>query len=81
MEKACQLLKIPSIKVRDVSEMCGYSDPFYFSKVFKENFGMSPIQIFNRNTYRKVIQTIHIPSHNVKNRRLLLEACGFLIFI
>lgn len=42
MEKACQLLKSPSIKVRDVSEMCGYSDPFYFSKVFKENFGMSP---------------------------------------
>ncbi len=37
------LLQETYISVVDVSEKCGFNDSFYFSKVFKQNFGISPL--------------------------------------
>jgi YesN/AraC family two-component response regulator len=31
-----------SLKIQDISEIVGYEDPKYFSKVFKKYFGISP---------------------------------------
>lgn len=36
------LLSHPSYTVAQVSEMCGYSNPFYFTNLFHEYSGMSP---------------------------------------
>ena len=33
-------------KIKDVAAMCGYSDPFYFSRVFKKKTGSSPEVMF-----------------------------------
>ena len=41
------LLQDTFISVVDVSEKCGFNDSFYFSKLFKKYFGISP------NYYRK----------------------------
>ena len=30
------------VSVKNVALLCGFSDPFYFSKVFKETMGVSP---------------------------------------
>lgn len=42
IEKACELLENPSISISEVTEMVGYSDQSYFSKVFKKQTGITP---------------------------------------
>ena len=36
-------------KVKQVSEMYGFCDPYYFSRVFKKQYGLSPRDIKNKN--------------------------------
>jgi two-component system, response regulator YesN len=42
MEEAKTLMETTSLRVQDISEIVGYEDPKYFSKVFKKYFGKSP---------------------------------------
>ncbi len=42
MEKANGLLNNLQLKIIDVSEQVGYSDPYYFSHCFKKYYGQSP---------------------------------------
>jgi two-component system response regulator YesN len=48
IDKAKQLLKEIQYNISQVSEMIGYSDPKYFSKLFKKIVGINPIN------YRKI---------------------------
>ncbi len=47
--KACEFLDYTSAKIKDISLWLGYSDPYYFTRDFKNKMGLSP-----RN-YRKRI--------------------------
>jgi two-component system, response regulator YesN len=42
LEKAKQLLRGTDYKTYEIAEMAGYSDPHYFSAVFKKQVGVSP---------------------------------------
>lgn len=42
LERAVSLIENGAKNVGEISLLCGYTDPFYFSKVFKSNFGISP---------------------------------------
>jgi transcriptional regulator GlxA family with amidase domain len=42
MKKACQMLKQTQKGVNDIAYACGFSDPKYFSKVFRASIGLSP---------------------------------------
>ncbi len=42
MEYAMAMISEGDYSVTQISEACGYSDPLYFSKVFKRKFGTSP---------------------------------------
>lgn len=42
MKRAHQLLSQNKLRITDVSEMVGYTNPKYFSKCFKEKYGYSP---------------------------------------
>ena len=42
IEDAKELLLNPELSVREISEMLGFSDQHYFSRVFKASTGMSP---------------------------------------
>jgi AraC-like DNA-binding protein len=42
MQRACELLRITSIKIENIAQALGYTDAFYFSRVFKRITGMSP---------------------------------------
>lgn len=42
MNIAKQLLSVPGATIQTVSSAVGYSDPFHFSKSFKQTFGYSP---------------------------------------
>jgi len=42
LNKAKQLMDSQKLRVSEVAYECGFSSPFYFSKCFKDQFGMSP---------------------------------------
>ena len=42
MDKACELMKNPSLSISDVARSVGYNDPLGFSKMFKKVKGCSP---------------------------------------
>ncbi len=49
MEKAKELLLCTSMKIREITEACGYRDQHYFSYCFKKETGFSPISCRRSN--------------------------------
>lgn len=45
LSHAMELLRAGEHNVTEVSELCGFSTPAYFSKVFKEHFGKTPTEV------------------------------------
>lgn len=45
---ACDLLKSELYTVSQISEICGYSDIYFFSRQFKEYMGLSPTDFVNK---------------------------------
>ena len=44
-QKSCQLLlRNPELTINNVAELTGYEDQGYFSRIFKKNTGLSPLQ-------------------------------------
>ena len=48
IDNACRLLKDTDLKIKEIAEYSGYSDPLYFTQVFKKQTGITP------NSYRKL---------------------------
>lgn len=44
VEEAKQLLKDPEKSIKEIGSSCGYSDPNYFSRIFKKATGMTPTE-------------------------------------
>ncbi|WP_105614456.1 AraC family transcriptional regulator [Vallitalea okinawensis] len=42
MQKACELLDITDLSIKEISLSLGYKDYYYFSRCFKKKIGMSP---------------------------------------
>lgn len=42
-EARTMLTDYPNMRVKDIAEMLGFSDQYYFSKVFKQQYGVSPL--------------------------------------
>lgn len=42
IQYAMQLLRVTNVPIKSLSQMVGYDDPLYFSRVFRRNVGMSP---------------------------------------
>lgn len=42
IQKACQLLHFSDLHIHEVSSQIGIDDPFYFSRLFKQQMGLSP---------------------------------------
>jgi AraC-like DNA-binding protein len=42
MQKAEELLKHPTNSIASVASDCGYNDPGYFARVFKQEYGITP---------------------------------------
>jgi len=57
MHYACQLLTQSVIRIKTISEMIGYADPYYFSRIFSKVMGKSP------SHYRKQIGTKQEEQH------------------
>ncbi|CAM3554387.1 MULTISPECIES: response regulator transcription factor [Paenibacillus] len=50
MEKACELLKQPGMKIYEVADQVGYRYLPYFSRQFKEKFGITPLEYRKRES-------------------------------
>jgi AraC-like DNA-binding protein len=42
LKRACELLKLTTFRVKEVADLVGYEDPFYFSRAFKAAHGVAP---------------------------------------
>ena len=42
LEKAKELLREGQMTIQEISKQIGYDDPYYFSKLFKKKYGVSP---------------------------------------
>lgn len=42
VQKACQLLHFSTLRINEVASEIGIDDPFYFSRLFKQQMGVSP---------------------------------------
>lgn len=42
MEEAARLIASSSLPIKEIAVQCGYGDYFYFNKVFKTTYGISP---------------------------------------
>ena len=49
IDKAKQLLKFPPYSIKNVAKAVGFSDPLYFSKIFKHYTGLNPTE-FTKTT-------------------------------
>lgn len=49
LQMACSTLESGMYTVKQVSEMYGFCDPYYFSRVFKKQYGLSPREVKNKN--------------------------------
>ena len=52
LQNACSLMEKNITCIKDISYMCGFSDPLYFSKVFKKQIGISPKQFIAQQKNR-----------------------------
>lgn len=46
---AKQMLVNSSLPLKDICQMCGYDDPYYFSRIFKKHAGVAPSEWRLRN--------------------------------
>ena len=44
IEKACTLLRGTHMTVEEIARSCGYTDAQYFSRVFRQTTGLTPMQ-------------------------------------
>ena len=52
VDKACNLLDHSGLTIDEISELCGFSDRFHFSKVFKKVKGIPPAEYKKRFTLK-----------------------------
>lgn len=52
LNKACQILRETNINVQEIAESIGYSDIQYFYRVFKKEYGITPME-YRKNNQRQ----------------------------
>ena len=48
IENAKELIRTTDMLLKDIAEKVGYTDPFYFSRMFKSITGSSPLEFRNK---------------------------------
>ena len=54
IEKAKQLLTDGILKVGEIAELCGFTNPYHFCRIFKERTGMTPTEYMKNNRIYKI---------------------------
>lgn len=64
IEKAKEFLTNYSLSIAEVSQLTGYSDAFYFSRIFKRKTGLSPQQ-YRKNCMVFDVEHSYSPTHSI----------------
>lgn len=54
MERARELLRQPELEIKEIAALVGYNDEYYFSRCFKKQFGLSPLQMRKLSDSRRI---------------------------
>ncbi len=54
IQKAKQLLEESPFTVAAISEKCGFSNPYHFSRAFKQRTGLTPTQYAAQNRFYEI---------------------------
>lgn len=57
VKEACRLLEKPDISISEVSYLSGFSDPSYFSRIFKRFAGVCPSKYASSSEYRALLSS------------------------
>lgn len=49
MQKACQMLDLTEMKIKDIATHVGYEDPYFFNRIFNKIIGTSPSEYRKTN--------------------------------
>lgn len=49
IQRACQLLALSDLRIKEIATAVGYSDAFYFSRLFNKIMGSSPLDYKNKH--------------------------------
>ena len=55
IERACELLLVPGLTVSDVATLVGFTDPSYFTRVFRQSVGLTPSQFRDTGNEKKLL--------------------------
>jgi AraC-like DNA-binding protein len=69
MERACKMLSVLTVSVKQVAAALGYEDEFYFSRLFKSVIGIAP-----RDYRRKLIASTKSPTPHEGCRAVKVKA-------
>lgn len=47
LKTSCEMLTSTKYTIGEISEICGFSDPLYYSRIFKKKYGVSPSEYRN----------------------------------
>lgn len=50
LQYACELINTRHYNINEISEIAGFSNAYYFSRVFKNNIGCSP-SVYIKNAH------------------------------
>ena len=50
LERACGLLRLSTHRVTEISELCGFSSIYHFSRAFRTAYGISPLEYRRQNS-------------------------------
>jgi AraC family transcriptional regulator of arabinose operon len=53
LQKACQLLRFSQLRISEIAHEVGFDDPYYFSRLFSLNMGVSPKEFRNSKLMTK----------------------------
>ena len=51
MKEACKMLRSSEMYIYEIAQKLGYSDQYYFSRIFKKVVGMSPKKYKNSDYF------------------------------
>ena len=54
MKRACNYLSMTQLPVKDIAENLAFTDPYYFSRCFKQRIGISPLKYRKQKTLKSI---------------------------
>jgi AraC-like DNA-binding protein len=68
IDRACELLLVPGLSVSDVATLVGFTDPSYFTRIFRQRMGLTPSQFRDTGNEQKSLSHSLPPQPDQPNR-------------